>query len=246
MRNPWDDVVLTDSTSYLVTDGNYKEHLEEAKESKDQSLGDQPGEHQLAQSEGYWDWSHGLCLTWLLLPLCCCGLSEGREMNIDYSLSGVLKTVSDLPQVLILYDVMYQYDVHLLYHFTESSHLTMPTNLEIIKGISIWHIHGHQNQNIVGSFNQISRSTWTMATSHWRETLDAHMADSNWKKWIKMVLTICKRYIKARAAFKASQEAFQLLNSATDPRLVEQWAGQEQNAAIHQQNHPNLLDIYDI
>ncbi|THH11000.1 hypothetical protein EW146_g8190 [Bondarzewia mesenterica] len=35
MRNPWDDVVLTNDTGYMVTDGNYKEHLEEAKELKD-------------------------------------------------------------------------------------------------------------------------------------------------------------------------------------------------------------------
>ncbi|THH16193.1 hypothetical protein EW146_g4405 [Bondarzewia mesenterica] len=35
MRNSWDDVVLTNSTSYMVTDENYKEHLEKVKESKD-------------------------------------------------------------------------------------------------------------------------------------------------------------------------------------------------------------------
>ncbi|THH09199.1 hypothetical protein EW146_g8754, partial [Bondarzewia mesenterica] len=34
MRNSWDDVVLTNSTSYMVTDENYKEHLEKGQRIK--------------------------------------------------------------------------------------------------------------------------------------------------------------------------------------------------------------------
>ncbi|THH12732.1 hypothetical protein EW146_g7416 [Bondarzewia mesenterica] len=56
-------------------------------------------------------------------------------MNMDYSLSGALKTVGDLPQVLIMYDIMCQYGVHLLRRFADSSYLAMPFSLEIIKGI---------------------------------------------------------------------------------------------------------------
>ncbi|THH07669.1 hypothetical protein EW146_g9246 [Bondarzewia mesenterica] len=37
MRNPWDDVVLTEGAQYMVSDTLYKQHLEEAKEAKERS-----------------------------------------------------------------------------------------------------------------------------------------------------------------------------------------------------------------
>ncbi|THH14497.1 hypothetical protein EW146_g5832 [Bondarzewia mesenterica] len=98
MKNLWDDVMLTDKTGYMVTEGNYKDHLQAAIESKD--------------------------------------------MNMDYSLSGALKTIGDLPQVLIMYDVMCQYGMHLLRYFADSPHLTMPTGLKIIKGIGAAQVDG--------------------------------------------------------------------------------------------------------
>ncbi|THH05826.1 hypothetical protein EW146_g9795 [Bondarzewia mesenterica] len=243
MRNPWDDVVLTDGVGYMVTEGNYKDHLTEVIESKDAIVDFQKGE---------------------------------RQMNMDYSLSGALKTIGDLPQVLILYDVMCQYSVHLLRRFADSPHLTMPAGLEIVKGISVWHIHGHQEQcfcwfyprfiqgaaqvdgeileTLWAPLNQISRSTRTMATSHRQETLDAHMADSNWKKWIRMVPAICKRYIKAKDALEASQEAFQALDATIDRRnasaealaeLIESWHRLENRITAFQRKAEKYVGFAD-
>ncbi|THH17285.1 hypothetical protein EW146_g3490 [Bondarzewia mesenterica] len=115
----------------------------------------------------------------------------------------------------------------------------MPEGLKIIKGIGVWHIHGHQDQcfcrfypgfikgvalvdgkiieTLWAPLNQISGSTRTMATSHRRETLDAHMADSNWKKWICM-----------------------------NAMLIAEWTLQEEAAFASRDSHSERLDIYDV
>ncbi|THH05989.1 hypothetical protein EW146_g9755 [Bondarzewia mesenterica] len=85
-----------------------------------------------------------------------------------------------------------------------------------------------------------------MATSHRRETLDAHMADSNWKKWICMIPSICKKYLKAKVAFADSQEVFADLTSVTDVMLIAEWTLQEEAAFAGRDSHPERLDIYDV
>ena len=91
---------------------------------------------------------------------------------------------------------------------TGSRHLKIPDGLELRLGISLFHIHGHQDtclaryspsfieggQQIDGEMietlwaplNEMSRSTRGMSTSHCREVIDNHMNDSNWKKLIDL------------------------------------------------------------
>jgi len=91
---------------------------------------------------------------------------------------------------------------------TGSRHLKIPDGLELRLGISLFHIHGHQDtclaryspsfieggQQIDGEMietlwaplNEISRSTRGMLTSHHREVIDDHMNNSNWKKLVDL------------------------------------------------------------
>ena len=51
-----------------------------------------------------------------------------------------------LTRILILYDIMCQYFVHLYARFTKSPHLHMPPGLTILRGIGQFHVHGHMAQ----------------------------------------------------------------------------------------------------
>ncbi|THH17067.1 hypothetical protein EW146_g3670 [Bondarzewia mesenterica] len=224
MRNLWDDVVLTEGAQYMVSDTLYKQHLEEAKEAKERST---CSNHQVVNQANADQ--HNLEATSIGATACAkhgcfclhavVDFQKGeRQMNMDYSLSGALKTLSDILQTLIMYDIMCQYGVHLCRWFAESQYLMMSEDLEIMKGISVWHIHGHQDQCFY----------------------------SNWKKWIQIIPSICKKYVKVKAAFANSKEAFAELTLVTDARLLTKWSQQEDVAATSHQTNPEWLNIYDI
>lgn len=133
-----------------------------------------------------------------------CYLLPFRQMNMDYSLSQALGSLNGIQRVLVLYDIMCQYGIHLQRRFNDSPYLSLPNDLVLKTGIGIWHVNGHVPECFVryaplfidgaghvdgeiletlwSSLNEISGSTRGMSTSHRRELLDDHMNDSNWKK----------------------------------------------------------------
>jgi len=107
---------------------------------------------------------------------------------MDYSLSQAFQSLNGISQVLVLYDIMCQYGVHLQDWFCESSYLTILNNLHLKIGIGIWHVNGHVPECFVhyaplfiegvghvdreiletpwSSLNEVSGSTRGMSTSH--------------------------------------------------------------------------------
>ncbi|THH12612.1 hypothetical protein EW146_g7536 [Bondarzewia mesenterica] len=136
----------------MVGDTLYKQHLEEAKEAKEISTCSNHWAVNQANADHHNLEATGINATAYARHSCfylhmVVDFQKGeRQMNMNYSLSGALKTLSDIPQTLIMYDIMYQYGVHLHRWFAESQYLMMPEDLEIVKGISVWHIYGHQDQ----------------------------------------------------------------------------------------------------
>jgi len=128
---------------------------------------------------------------------------------MDYSIFKALNLNMDGIEVaLICYDVMCQWSVHMKDRVAGSSHLKIPSGLELRLGIGLFHIHGHQDtclaryspsfieggcqidgktiETLWALLNEISRSTRGMSTSHHREVIDNHMNDSNWKKLVDL------------------------------------------------------------
>ena len=62
---------------------------------------------------------------------------------MDYVLHWVLAFLNGLTNILVLYDIMCQYFVHLYERFEKSPHLTMPPGLTLLRGIGQFHVHGH-------------------------------------------------------------------------------------------------------
>jgi len=128
---------------------------------------------------------------------------------MDYSIFKALNFNMDgIEAALICYDVMCQWSVHMKDRVAGSSHLKIPSGLELRLGIGLFHIHGHQDtclaryspsfieggrqidgetiETLWAPLNEISRSTRGMSTSHRREVIDDHMNDSNWKKLVDL------------------------------------------------------------
>lgn len=134
-------------------------------------------------------------------------------MNMDFCLSEAMKYNMDgIRRVILLYDIMCQYWRHLRRRFQGNPYLTFPQALEILRGIGLFHVHGHVDECysrfaptfITGAgqvdgevletlwavLNKISDSIRSMTTAHRRECLDDHMNDSNWKKLVNMSKSI--------------------------------------------------------
>ena len=128
---------------------------------------------------------------------------------MDYSIFKALNFNMDgIEAALICYDVMCQWSVHMKDRVAGSSHLKIPSGLELRLGIGLFHIHGHKDtclaryspsfieggrqidgetiETLWAPLNEISRSTRGMSTSHRREVIDDHMNDSNWKKLVDL------------------------------------------------------------
>ena len=123
---------------------------------------------------------------------------------MDYILHWIFAYLNGLQRILILYDIMCQYFVHLYRRFTASPHLRMPPGLTILRGIGQFHVHGHipqcfpryslnfitgagvQDGEIIETLwnktNAVADSTRGMSAAHRREVIDDHMNDSNWTK----------------------------------------------------------------
>ncbi|KAG1883060.1 hypothetical protein F4604DRAFT_1525867, partial [Suillus subluteus] len=70
-----------------------------------------------------------------------------RQMNMDYAICNALSYNTDgLHQAFTFYNVNCQYNKHLWQQVDKSLHLTIPSGMEIIPGIGLWHIHGHQDK----------------------------------------------------------------------------------------------------
>ena len=131
------------------------------------------------------------------------------QRNMDYSIFKALNFKMDgIEAALICYDVMCQWSVHMKDRVAGSEHLKIPHGLELRLGISLFHIHGHQDtclaryspsfieggrqidgeiiEMLWAPLNEIFRSTRGMSTSHCREVIDDHMNDSNWKKLVDL------------------------------------------------------------
>ena len=134
-------------------------------------------------------------------------------MNMDYSFSQTLKQLNGLTKVILMYDIACQYSKNLTRRFDQSPHLFMPPNLDLVFGIGLFHVHGHQDscfpqyaphfikgaghvdgeviETLWAPLNQISNSTRGMSTAHRKEVIDDHMNDSNFKKLTGIGMVAC-------------------------------------------------------
>ncbi|KAH9170154.1 hypothetical protein EDB89DRAFT_1908022 [Lactarius sanguifluus] len=257
MRNPENNIPLSDGTGFMVSQGAYESHLKSAAERWQRSTcHDHRAVNNVNRHNGHLQ-SIGIgataCVHGNFVPDSVVDFQKGEvQKNMDYSIFKALNfNTEGIEAALICYDVMCQWSVHVMERVNGSNYLKLPDNLELRLGISLFHIHGHQDtclaryslsfieggQQIDGEMietlwaplNEISRSTRGMSTSHRREVIDDHMNDSNWKKLIDIgkFNSLPARYRKALSGAMLSVVAFESINSSASSESVEAWSTQE-------------------
>ena len=128
---------------------------------------------------------------------------------MDYSLAKALNyNMAGIRNVVTFYDINCTYMKKLRARVANNAYIQIQPEVEIILGIGIWHVHGHQAEcysqyaplfisgvgwidgevleTLWSLLNIVSRSTQGMTSSHWQELLDFQMNDSNFMKMIRM------------------------------------------------------------
>ncbi|KAG1859456.1 hypothetical protein C8R48DRAFT_748603 [Suillus tomentosus] len=126
---------------------------------------------------------------------------------VNQANASCVKTNADgIHCVLTFYDVNCQYHKRLQDRIAESAILEIPKELDIIPGIGLWHVHGHQDscyvryasnfiegaaqidgeimETLWALLNIISPAACGMGTPHRKECLDYQMNDCNFMKMI--------------------------------------------------------------
>ncbi|GBE84724.1 hypothetical protein SCP_0607040 [Sparassis crispa] len=262
MKHPEEDVALSNGQAFMVGQEDYKAHLAVAMESHQRST---CHEHR-AVNQANVDRANldatGIGATactrhGFFVPHTVVDFQKGeRQMNMDYSLSNALLTLTGITLVLVMYDIMCQYGVHVRKRFRHSAYLRMPFELKIDQGIGLFHVHGHQDccfqwfsPNFIVGAGMVDGEvieTLGMTRAHRQEVLDDHMNDSNWKKTTRMVLTLMTKWKRVLLGFPRSKESFEALSASTDEEVLEAWQKEYDDAMEARQNDPKIMDTFDV
>ena len=126
---------------------------------------------------------------------------------MDYAIVQAIGYVAIVTYILLLYDIVCQFWVNFLSRIAQCPQLSiLPPGLSIIPGIGLFHVHGHKKEcypryapsfirgagmvdgeiieTLWSPLNHTASSARSMTWFSRQEYLDAHMADSNFKKLI--------------------------------------------------------------
>jgi hypothetical protein len=189
-----------------------------------------------------------------------------KQMNMDWSHAEALNNtnIGEIPTVLLCYDVMCEYHVKLKDRIARNPLLHFP-NVAIEKAIGLFHVHGHKDEcffRFATSFipgagivdgevletlwsvlNNISRSTRTATLAHRAEILDDHMNDSNWKKMVGIVATVCRKYRRAVVNARARKEYHEDITAAAGADSVTIWTAEIDRAEARRMTNPKVMDL---
>ncbi|EIW81842.1 hypothetical protein CONPUDRAFT_54267, partial [Coniophora puteana RWD-64-598 SS2] len=275
MRKQVNDVPMTDGAAYMTESKAYQEHLHTYPDKKEVSTCNaHRAVTQANQTRGLHKDVTGIAALacarhGFFIPGTVVDFQKGEKFaNIDWALwMGILWYFGVL-RVLVLYDIWCIFGIHLLARFAKSNYMNIPLNVTIMGGIGQFHVHGHKDacvarwspayilgagnvdgeilETLWAALNEISRSTRSMTTSHRKEVLDDHMDDSNWKKLVRIVLSLAEKWKRAIKEFPEAQEAFVDLTAMAGPELVAVWTAQLEQAQADRMSDPAAMDILNV
>ncbi|KAH6904731.1 hypothetical protein BKA70DRAFT_1373436 [Coprinopsis sp. MPI-PUGE-AT-0042] len=269
------DVYLKDGEGFMTARNPYSTHIETTVEAKEKrtchehrAVSNKSKIHKGCDATGIGAWAcmrHGC-----FCPGGVADFQKGeRQMNMDFALSEALKTTCSekTRRVILAYDINCQYSVHLCERFRKGQYLELANDLVFVYGIGLFHVHGHQDscyarfaltfirgagiasreilESLWAVVNKVARTTATMTMAHRLEVLDAIFGDSNWKKMLNLVPSICKNWKNSRLEMTKSEEDFELLNETASPNQRLQWEAQLDHAQKlrERKEDPSPMDI---
>ncbi|KAG1721118.1 hypothetical protein EDB19DRAFT_2029710 [Suillus lakei] len=181
-----------------------------------------------------------------------------RQMNMDYALSQALNYKTDgISRAITFYDINCQYNKYLKDRIASSMYLSIPIGMDIIPGIGLWHVHGHQDSCFVRIDGEIMETLWAplniispsargMGTPHRKEVLDYQMNDCNFMKMICITKFLSRKLKEAIKGAAESKLAFDNLNETAQPDMVILWKEEEAIAHANRAEDPAAMDIYEV
>ncbi|THH19633.1 hypothetical protein EUX98_g8733 [Antrodiella citrinella] len=173
--------------------------------------------------------------------------------------------------VLLLYDINCQYHKNLRSRIDTSKFLTLADGTKIYFGIGLFHVHGHQDvcfcryapsfipgagqvdgeliETLWVPLNEASGSTRAMSTAYRQESLDMIMNDSNWKKMVRLVEALVRKYQKTYLGLLEARQSHTLLcENDVIRKHRKDWEKQVKKALdAREQDMKNIgeMNIYD-
>jgi Kyakuja-Dileera-Zisupton transposase len=187
-----------------------------------------------------------------------------QQKNVDFGLlKAILMTHVDPEQgLLLIYDIVCQYIVHLL---DRIGHL-LPEGLHVDAAIGLFHVHAHKDdcffrfastfipgagivageilESLWSTLNSISPSARTATLAHRADLLDDHATDSNHKKMLGIVSSLCKSYQRAVDMSTHAQEYYNNLTFQAGPLAVGKWETDILEAESGRHENRPAMDIY--
>ncbi|KAG2095122.1 uncharacterized protein F5147DRAFT_778816 [Suillus discolor] len=273
--NPSDEVALTDGLGFMVGDAQYKMHLSQVQDIVQRS--DCNNHRAVNQANAS---RHKLEATGIggcacarhgcFVPHSMVDFQKGeRQMNMDYALCQALGYNTDgINRAFTFYDINCQYNKHLSKRIEESPYLDLPWGMDIIPGIGLWHVHGHQDKCYVryasnfitgaaridgeimetlwAPLNIISPSARGMSTPHQKECLDFQMNDCNFMKMIRISKFLGRKFKEAVQGVRDSQYAFDRLSETAEGDTLHTWEAEATAAQDDRLHNPSSMDIYEV
>jgi len=164
--------------------------------------------------------------------------------------------------ILLIYDIICQYIVYLWQRI--GAHL--PPGLDIDAAIGLFHVHAHKEQcffqfaptfipgtgivageileSLWSTLNAITPMARTATLANRAETIDDHATDSNHKKTIGMVGTLCRLYNRATDMLDHAKAYYQNLTDQAGNAAVDKWKFEIEMVEIHRKEDVSYMDIY--
>lgn len=187
-----------------------------------------------------------------------------QQKNVDFALLKALNSTSVAPEqgVLLIYDIACQYFVHLRDRI--GTHL--PSGLDIEAAIGLFHVHAHKDQcffqyatsfipgaaivageileSLWSTLNSISPTARTATLAHRAEMLDDHANDSNHKKSLGIISTLCRSHYTAIDMLEHAKAYYQNLTDQAPKTAVEKWKHDIEEAELNRKYDIASMDIY--
>ncbi|KAI5990508.1 hypothetical protein EDD15DRAFT_2198085 [Pisolithus albus] len=171
-----------------------------------------------------------------------------RQLNMDYSLANTLGyNLAGIQNVICFYDVNCPYMKNLWKQVGNSIHIQIPSLVQIVPGISIWHVHRHKKECyswysplfIKGAGwvdGEIIETLWSMLNL---------MNDSNFMKMIRQANSLAWKLKAMRTSAALACMAFAQLDAMTSPENRQLWESQEEAAMAQRVDDCTVMDIFE-
>ncbi|KAJ7177717.1 hypothetical protein C8R46DRAFT_888663 [Mycena filopes] len=152
MRNPNDDIRLSDGEMFFVASGPYEEHVRTTPEKK-QAFRSNCNNHRAVNETNVKrkdvdSTGIGACACarhGCFYPHSVVGFKVGeRQVNMDYAISEVFRRLPpEIKQALLIYDISCQWVLHWMERFKRGKYLFFREDLELLAAVGKFHLGAH-------------------------------------------------------------------------------------------------------